>query len=62
MSDNLTLTAFIDDNAYVTLLYSCDLIVDLTTREDCLVCGAYESVSAEKPLLLSDTTALRVFW
>ena len=34
----------------------------LTTREDCLNCGAYEAVSALKPGLLSDKKALRQYF
>jgi hypothetical protein len=39
-----------------------DGTIDLTTREDCLVCGAYESVGAVKPQILSDTRALRGYF
>lgn len=43
----------------MSLLSSCDPVMDLTLMEDCLVCGAYEAVSVGKPLILSDTSALR---
>jgi hypothetical protein len=33
--------------------------LDLTTIDNCLVCGAYEAVAAGAPLVTSDTTALR---
>ena len=36
--------------------------MDLTTRENCLVCGAYEAMAAKKPVVLSDTTALREYF
>jgi len=35
------------------------VIVDLTTREDCLVCGAYEALAVGRPLVVSDARALR---
>ena len=33
-------------------------MMDLTTLEDCLLCGAYEAVAAAKPLVISNTRAL----
>jgi len=60
--DNVILTGFLPEGEFSRLLFSADLIVDLTTREDCLVCGAYEAVAAEKTLLLSDTQALRSYF
>lgn len=56
---NLIFTDFLPDDEYWDLLLTSDLIIDLTNRQDCLVCGAYEAVAAEVPLVLSDTTALR---
>lgn len=55
---NVTLTGFISDSEYEDLLLSCDAVMVLTKREDCLVCGAYEGVGVEKPMILSKTTAL----
>lgn len=49
-------------DVFDTMLYSVDGTIDLTTREYCLVCGAYETVSAEKPLILSDTVALKTYF
>lgn len=60
--DNLILTGFLPEEEYVRLLFSVDAVLVLTTRDDCLTCGAYEAVAAEKPLILSDTTALRSFF
>jgi glycosyltransferase involved in cell wall biosynthesis len=60
--ENVILTGFISNEYFDNLLHACDCVIDLTTREDCLVCGAYEAVSAEKPLILSDTTALRDYF
>jgi hypothetical protein len=39
-----------------------DATIDLTTREHCLVCGAYESVAVEKPMILSNTKALKDYF
>jgi glycosyltransferase involved in cell wall biosynthesis len=59
---NVVLTGFLPNSEFDQLLISCDCVIDLTTREDCLVCGAYESVAAGKPLILSDTQALRNYF
>lgn len=55
---NLTITGYLPENEYDSLLFSVDAVIDLTNREDCLVCGAYEALSAFKPLILSEKRAL----
>jgi glycosyltransferase involved in cell wall biosynthesis len=60
--DNVYLTGFVSERDYVALLQSADAIVDLTSIDDCLVCGAYEAVALGKPLVTSDTTALREYF
>lgn len=59
---NLVITGYISDEDYHNLLARCGIILDLTTREDCLVCGAYEAISACKPIILSDTLALKTYF
>jgi glycosyltransferase involved in cell wall biosynthesis len=59
---NVRLTGFLPEEAYVSLLGSADVIVDLTAIEDCLVCGAYEAVTLGRPLVTSDTAALRQYF
>ena len=59
---NVILTGFVPMEEFEILLHSVDATIDLTTREDCLVCGAYESVAVEKPMVLSDTNALRDYF
>jgi glycosyltransferase involved in cell wall biosynthesis len=49
---------FVSDEEYYSYLGACSVIVDLTTLEDCLVCGAYEALAAGKPLVISKTQAL----
>lgn len=58
LPSNVTLTGFLSDNDYEELLVACDAVMVLTKRDDCLVCGAYEGVSVEKPMILSNTNAL----
>lgn len=62
LPDNVKLLGFVPENEFVQLLNSVDATVDLTTRENCLVCGAYEAVAAQKPQILSDTRALREYF
>jgi hypothetical protein len=62
LGSNVRLTGFIPVIEYWSLLNSADIIMDLTTRENCLVCGAYESVALFKPMILSDTTATKEYF
>ncbi len=57
MPENVVFTGYLQDSDFIEMLYSCDLVMDLTTRNNCLVCGAYESVAAEKPLIVSNSKA-----
>jgi len=56
---NIKFSGFVSRNDYINLIANSDLIVDLTHRENCLVCGAYEAISVEVPLLLSNTDSLK---
>jgi glycosyltransferase involved in cell wall biosynthesis len=60
--ENVVLTGFIPGETYEDLLLACDVVMVLTSRENCLVCGAYEGIAAEKPLILSNTRALMEFF
>ena len=60
--NNVILTGYLAESDFIQLLYSCDVVMDLTTRNDCLVCGAYEAIAVGKPLILSDTEALRNYF
>lgn len=62
LPENIRLTGFVEENTFIAYLCRSDVIIDLTTREDCLVCGAYEAVSAAKPLILSNTEALKAYF
>ena len=62
LPSNVVLTGFVSENDYHLLLNNADIIVDLTTREDCLVCGAYEAIAVGKPVVLSNTSALRNYF
>ena len=62
LPENITLTGYLSEENYIHFLNSVDATIDLTTRENCLVCGAYESVAAGKPVILSDTSALKNYF
>jgi len=59
---NVELLGFIDDAKFWSILGASDVIMDLTLRESCLVCGAYEGVALSKPLILSNTRTLRQYF
>lgn len=55
-------TGFLEEHEYWELLGDADGIVDLTKKDNCLVCGAYEGVAVGKPLILSDNAATRALF
>jgi glycosyltransferase involved in cell wall biosynthesis len=59
---HVSLTGFLNDEAYEALLTKADVLIDLTRMDNCLVCGAYEAVALQKPLVTSDTRALRRYF
>lgn len=60
--ENVVLLGYISNEEYWSLLNSVEIVMDLTLRENCLVCGAYEAIAVSKPLILSNTRALRSFF
>lgn len=62
IAQNVVLTGYLPEQEYINHLHSVDMVVDLTYREDCLVCGGYEAIAAEKPLLLSDKSILKEYF
>lgn len=60
--ENVLFTDFISELEYKNLLKSVDVVVVLTTKDLILNCGAYEAVSAGKPLVLSNTDTLRSYF
>lgn len=57
--DNVEFTGFLSDGDYWRLLRGAGVIIDLTLKDNCLVCGAYEGVAAGVPLILSGNMATR---
>lgn len=60
--DNVKLTGFLSESDFEHRLVTAQLILDLTTRADCMVCGAYEAVSAGVPMVLSDNPPTRAYF
>lgn len=58
-SDVIVFTGYLPRQEFEGLIQHSDLLVDLTTRSDCLVCGAYEALAAGVPAILSNHTTLR---
>ena len=54
---NVHFSGFLPDNDYWSLLFSADVICDLTVMPDCLVCGAYEALAVARPMVLSFNSA-----
>lgn len=59
---NVHLLGFVSSEDYSNYLISCDVVLVLTTSEWVILCGGYEAVAVEKPLITSDTKALKEFF
>lgn len=57
--ENVRLTGFLSEEDYWRLLKSADVVLDLTTMADCLVCGGYEAIAAHRALVLTDNPPSR---
>lgn len=62
MPENCHLTGYLPYVQYVGLLRSCDVVMDLTTRDHTLLMGAFEAVSLGMPLIVSDWPILRSYF
>ena len=59
---NVVFTGFIDDKEFINLVYAVDIILVLTKNENFLLCGCYEAIGAEKPLITSNTRTLKEYF
>ena len=62
LPENVKLLGYITEKEYWRLLSAVDGIIDLTRRENCLVCGAYEGLAVGKPLILSNTKTIKSYF
>ena len=60
--NNVILTGFLSEPDFQALIRSVDFALALTTMEYTLLCGAYEAVAADKPLIISDREALKAYF
>ena len=54
LPQNVVLLGYLSDSDYIDYLYAADALVVLSEWEHTLLCGAYEGVALEKPLILSN--------
>jgi glycosyltransferase involved in cell wall biosynthesis len=53
---------YVPEDEFYGRLARSQVVVDLTTYDNCLVCGAYEAMALEKPLVTSKTRALQGYF
>jgi hypothetical protein len=56
---NIELTGFLSDSEYERMLNLADLVIVLTTINYTLLCGCYEAIAVEKPLITSNSNTLK---
>jgi len=61
-SANVFFTGFLPDSEYLDLLNKVDCAVVLVKNDLTMLCGAYESVAVEKPLITSNWPVLRNYF
>lgn len=59
---NVRLTGYLSERNFQSLVKSADVVLALTTQDHTLLCSAYEAVVLHKPLVTSDTSALRSYF
>lgn len=62
LSKNIIFTGFLDEKDYWQQLKTSDAVIDLSLMDNCLVCGAYESVAVSTPMILSDNLACKAYF
>ncbi len=58
----VTFLGYVSEAEFYANLFRSQLVLDLTTHENCLVCGAYEAMAASKPLVTSNRIILRKYF
>ena len=59
---NVRLTGYLPEVDYWSMLAAARVVLDLTLKSDCLVCGAYEALAAARPMVLSDNEPSRALF
>ena len=60
--ENIVFTGFVSDELFFDMLFSVDAAMALTTSDYCMLCGCYEVISAEKPLITSNKKVLKDYF
>jgi glycosyltransferase involved in cell wall biosynthesis len=60
--ENLNFTGYMNFDEYYKLIADADCLLALTYEDDCLQSGAYEALSVEVPMVISDSKALRDYF
>lgn len=55
--NHIVFLGFVAESTYWSLLKKAYFVIDLTTRDNCMVCGAYEALAVNRVLLLSGNKA-----
>lgn len=61
-SENIRFTDYIGGNYYYEFLKAMDVVLVLTDRKESALLGAYETISVETPLVISDTQIMRYYF
>jgi glycosyltransferase involved in cell wall biosynthesis len=56
---NVRFTGFVPEHDYWQLMADSHVMLDLTLKPNCLVCGAYEALALQKPMVLTGNPASR---
>ena len=59
---NVTFTGFIAGERYYAFLKALDIVIVLTDRKESALLGAYETLSAETPLIVSNTKTMKYYF
>lgn len=59
LPDNVKLLGYVSESEYTYYFSNSIGVIDLTTRDNCLVCGAYEAISLRKAAIISDSLVNR---
>ena len=57
--ENVELVGFLPREEYLHLINGAECVIALTTEENCVQCAAYESISCELPMVISDGVEAR---
>jgi len=59
---NIVFTGFLGEEEFINILFSVDAVMVLTTADYTMLCGCYEAVSANKPLITSNKGVLTEYF